>query len=158
MWGKNGFVRRPESWSVKAPTNSNAMRKKNIVFVSPSKIRITGGRGGGYCATINKNRLTSTTCGKELQKTFKDWQRLKGLYQKVPKKSISSDLRFWPLSTSKRPQNPNLTWPAQHNLGVPKIFNSIKFSVRALLRPEILVLSLFGGFFFETGWSHDGVI
>ena len=34
----------------------------------------------------NKNRLSSTTCGEELQKIFKDWQSFKGLYQKVPKR------------------------------------------------------------------------
>ena len=34
----------------------------------------------------NKNRLSSTTCIKELQKIFKDWQSLKGLYQKIQKR------------------------------------------------------------------------
>ena len=43
----------------------------------------------------NKNRLSSTTCGEELQKIFKDWQIFKGFCQKAPKKSlILSDLRF----------------------------------------------------------------
>ncbi len=43
----------------------------------------------------NKNRLSSTTCGEELQKIFKDWQSFKGLSQKEPTKSpILSDLRF----------------------------------------------------------------
>ena len=43
----------------------------------------------------NKNRLSSTTCGEELQKFFKDWQSFKELCQKAPKKSpILSDLRF----------------------------------------------------------------
>ncbi len=48
---------------------------------------------GGEFVTIglhfgdwNKNRLSSTTCGEELQKIFKDWQSFKGLYQKVPKR------------------------------------------------------------------------
>ncbi len=41
----------------------------------------------------NKNGLSSTTCGEDLQMIFKDWQSLKG--QKAPKKSpILSDLRF----------------------------------------------------------------
>ena len=35
----------------------------------------------------NKNRLSSTTCGEELQKIGKDWQSFKGLCQKDPKKS-----------------------------------------------------------------------
>ena len=34
----------------------------------------------------NKHRLGSTTCGEELQKIFKDWQSLKGLCLKAPKK------------------------------------------------------------------------
>ncbi len=34
----------------------------------------------------NKNRLSSTTCGEELQKIFKDWQIFKGFCQKAPKK------------------------------------------------------------------------
>ncbi len=108
-----------------------------------------GGGGGfgesevgiGRLYNTNKNRLSSTvegkihgstTCGEELQKIFKYCQRFKGLYQKVP---ILIDLCFGPFFTSKWPQNKSLTWSAQHNLWVPKIFNSIKFSVWALLRP-----------------------
>ncbi len=34
----------------------------------------------------NKNILSSTTCGEELQKIFKDWQSFKGLCLKGPKK------------------------------------------------------------------------
>ncbi len=48
---------------------------------------------------------------------------------------ISSNLRFWPFLTSKWPPNSNLTWSAQHNLGVSETFNFIKFSVWTLLRP-----------------------
>ncbi len=43
---------------------------------------LTEGKGG---LQINKNRLSSTTCGEELQKIGKDWQSLKGLGQKDPK-------------------------------------------------------------------------
>ena len=67
---------------------------------------------------------------------FKRLAKFKGLCQKAPKKSpILSDSRFWPFLTSKWPQNSNLTWSAQHNLGVPEIFNLIIFFVWALLRP-----------------------
>ena len=84
----------------------------------------------------NKNRRSSTSCGKELQKIFNDWQSVKGLYQKVPKRFTDlSDLCFWPFLTSKWAQKSNLTWSAQHNLGVPKIFIFKKISVWALLRP-----------------------
>ncbi len=84
----------------------------------------------------NKNRLSSTTCGEDSQKIFKDWQSLKGLCQKAPKKSpILSDSRFWPFLSSKWPQNSNLTWSLQHNLGVPEILNFIKIFVWALLGP-----------------------
>ncbi len=38
------------------------------------------------CSTGNKNRLSSTTCGEELQKIGKDLQSFKGLCQKDPKK------------------------------------------------------------------------
>ena len=43
----------------------------------------------------NKNRLSSMTCGEELQQIFKEWQSYKGLCQKEPKKSlILNDLCF----------------------------------------------------------------
>ena len=43
----------------------------------------------------NKNRLSSTTCGEELQKIFKDWQSFKEFIKKYQKDSpILSDLRF----------------------------------------------------------------
>ena len=42
--------------------------------------------GALYEREGNKNRLSSTTCGEELQKIFKDWQSFKELYQKVPKR------------------------------------------------------------------------
>ncbi len=37
-------------------------------------------------ARKDKNRLSSTTCGEELQKIFKDWLIFNGLSQKAPKK------------------------------------------------------------------------
>ena len=60
----------------------------------------------------------------------------KDFIKKVPKRFTDLEqFVFWPFLTSKWPQNSNLTWSTQHNLGVPKIFNFIKFSVWALLRP-----------------------
>ena len=40
---------------------------------------LTEGKGG---LEKNKNRLSSTICGEELQKIFKDWRSLKGLVKK----------------------------------------------------------------------------
>ncbi len=36
-------------------------------------------------SNLNKNRLSSTTCGEELQKIYKDWQSFKALCQKQQK-------------------------------------------------------------------------
>ncbi len=76
----------------------------------------------------------------DLRRGFsKDWlsldffQRLFPCPKDRPKKHQKlSDFAFL---TSKWPQNSNLTLSSQHNLGVPKIFNIMKFSVWALLEP-----------------------
>ena len=44
-----------------------------------TKEQITVGGGDRGFPAKNKNRLSSTTCGEELQKIFKDWQSSKGL-------------------------------------------------------------------------------
>ena len=83
----------------------------------------------------NKNRLSSTTCGEELQKISKIGKVSKDFVKKPKKSPILSDLRFWPFLTSKWHQNSNLTWSTQHSMGVPEIFNFIKISVWAPLGP-----------------------
>ncbi len=51
---------------------------------------------------MNKNRLSSTTCGEELQKIAKDWQNFKGLCQKDPKNhQFKAICVFLPFLTSK---------------------------------------------------------
>ncbi len=49
-------------------------------------------------------------------------------------------LLFWPL---KWPQSSNLTWSAQHNLGVPNLFYFITFFVRSLSVPQKSILKFF---------------
>ena len=55
-------------------------------------------------------------------------------------------LLFWP---PKWHQNLNLTWSAQHNLGVPKFFDFMKFFIRPLFLPQISPSKLFLHF-----WVH----
>ncbi len=78
-----------------------------------------------------------------------DWQRMANFQRTLSKSTkklpISSNSRFWPFLT-KWPENSNLNWTAQHNLGVPEIFNFIKFSVWALLIAWIWHLNLFWWF------------
>ncbi len=59
--------------------------------------------------------------------------------QKLPKTILLFFviLRFFCFSTPKRPQNSNLTWSAQHNLRVPKLFYLMNFSIRPLVWPQI---------------------
>ncbi len=40
-----------------------------------------------FLSKENKNRLSSTTCGEELKKNFKDWQSFKGFLSKSTKKN-----------------------------------------------------------------------
>ena len=84
-------------------------------------------------AALQEDLLAS----KQEQTKFDDLRRgITKDFQRLAKfQAILSDLRFWPFVTSKWPQNSNLTWSVQHNLGVPEIFNFIKFSVWALLGP-----------------------
>ncbi len=74
----------------------------------------------------DKNTLCMTTCGKDLQEIFKDWQRLRRLPKRTKKSIDFKQFAFWPFLTSRWPQKSYLTWSAQHNLGVTKIFNLIK--------------------------------
>ncbi len=68
-------------------------RREGRKIPVPATRRGGGGGGGGrrrradsHVSCGNKNRLSSTTCGEELQKIGKDWQSLiKGLGEKEPK-------------------------------------------------------------------------
>ncbi len=51
-----------------------------LIFISPARSFLWKPR-----KIINKNRLSYTTCGEELQNIFKNWQSWKGLWHKPPK-------------------------------------------------------------------------
>ncbi len=62
---------------------------------------------------------------------------------------------FWPL---KWPPNLNLTWSAQHNLGVPKLFDFMIFFIHTFFLPQIcpsifLTLSTIG-----TLWNYQNFV
>ncbi len=72
----------------------------------------------GYCAKFQP--IVTCIFAKNRQKRFCNFLTI---------------LRFLPLWPQKRPQNSNLTWCAQHNLGLPDLFYFIIFFVRSLYVP-----------------------
>ncbi len=94
---------------------------------------------------FNKNRLCSTTCGGDLQKNFKVF--LKNINKVLYNTRnfifvFRAILRFWPFLTFSWPQNSNLTWSAQLNLGVPNFFLVLLSKVSLKLSKSFWVIFL----------------
>ncbi len=118
-------------WHLEPGALESCILLKTLIFYAQTLLPAESRGGAHYWnfeahpASLSKNRLSSTTCGEELHKIFKDWQNKKDFVKKHQKSSKKlSDLRFWPFLTFKWPQNSNLTLSAKNNLGVPKIFLS----------------------------------
>ncbi len=69
---------------------------KLVVIASCNAVRVCT-----VCAFLNKNRLSSTTCGEELQKIIKVWQSFKELSKKYQKIDNFKQFAFDLFLTSK---------------------------------------------------------